>query len=1075
MVSNEAFRLKVIPVLNPLGVEYLNWWKEQKRKCIEGSWQSGKYMPGVLYFYINFWHIKLNKSINSKVKVLAKPFLRDIEWEKAYVYVEAKGFSGFSEDKVYTCHRDFEIRGYGFQEISSLQMVPLELEEPTYDYEKDTKYRKLIYKSAREILRTIHGKDMGKPMFENSARNIIDIECFGLGTRIRMFDGSVKAIEDINSGDLLLGPDSTPRKVMKTHTGEADLYRIKSKKFSDQVVTGMHKVQLIKRNFINGKYINKKRQPGIWEESVESISALELFIKQGQPSFTNTHYLYQVGEITYQESKTVEIDPYYLGLWLADGRSNCTSINITDPVLWDYLKDFAKANNIDFKETITQAESNRKEAREYYYYSKEFRQKFKDYKLLNNKYIPEEYLTASIEFRRQLLAGLIDGDGCVDKNSGSFSICCGKNYKLAEEVQTLARSLGFYSRIKITKGNLNHVLVSGNYVNLIPTKLERKQITRQHSRIDVNRSSFDITPEGFGKFIGLEVDQDHLFLLEDFTVVHNCRESGKSYFASCMIGHNFLFDGAVDYDEYLAARSAGLPMSSETMVGAIDAFYSKGLLDKVQLGFDNIEGGMVFGKDYYPAPLMQHYEGSFAPSKWIQAKQEKKVGNTWLTKGSKSILWHRTFRDNELAANGTRASLNVLEEVGFMGNLLDSLGALKECTLVSGRKFGVILMTGTGGDMEGGATEAAKEVFYHPEDYECLAFEDIWENKGKIGYFVPKQLALNQYKNLEGITDINRAQTWWEGEYEKAKKANDRKVVDQFLQNSPGRPSDAFLSTGGSILPVADLKAHLAEVETKAEYRAKGIRGELIINDQGKVQFMPDVENKLREAPYPIKATNNNVGCVTIYDFPETESPAWFRYIAGTDPYAQDQSTGDSIGSTFIYKRSVAGGLDGDILVAEYSGRPSSMKEHNEIVRRLLMYYNAIDLYENMFINLKEYFENKSCLHLLADTPKFIKATANSSVSRGKGLHRTKDIANELEVYLRDWLLETNPNGKLNLQNIYSKELLHELIAYNSDGNFDRVIALQLVIAYKIELTKQNTVKKETRARDTFFERKLFT
>src|SRR6267378_4019352 len=37
--------------------------------------------------------------------------------------------------------------------------------------------------------------------------------CFGLGTNILMFDGSLKKIEDIKIGDVVMGPDSMPRRV----------------------------------------------------------------------------------------------------------------------------------------------------------------------------------------------------------------------------------------------------------------------------------------------------------------------------------------------------------------------------------------------------------------------------------------------------------------------------------------------------------------------------------------------------------------------------------------------------------------------------------------------------------------------------------------------------------------------------------------------------------------------------------------------------------------------------------------------------------------------------------------------
>ena len=42
-------------------------------------------------------------------------------------------------------------------------------------------------------------------------------KCHGKGTRLLMWDGSTKLVEDIQVGDLLMGDDSTPRKVFPFH------------------------------------------------------------------------------------------------------------------------------------------------------------------------------------------------------------------------------------------------------------------------------------------------------------------------------------------------------------------------------------------------------------------------------------------------------------------------------------------------------------------------------------------------------------------------------------------------------------------------------------------------------------------------------------------------------------------------------------------------------------------------------------------------------------------------------------------------------------------------------------------
>ncbi|MCB1712963.1 MAG: hypothetical protein KDH96_10955, partial [Candidatus Riesia sp.] len=68
----------------------------------------------------------------------------------------------------------------------------------------------------------------------------------------------------------------------------------------------------------------------------------------------------------------------------------------------------------------------------------------------------------------------------------------------------------------------------------------------------------------------------------------------------------------------------------------------------------------------------------------------------------------------------------------------------------------------TGGDMKGGGTRDAHEIFYNPTAYDCLQLEDTWEHRGKIGFFVPAYLGLNQYKNENGFTDEARAKKYLE-------------------------------------------------------------------------------------------------------------------------------------------------------------------------------------------------------------------------------------------------------------------------------------------------------------------------
>jgi hypothetical protein len=108
IINNDVFKVKEIPDLHP-ELEYyerITFWGEQKRYCIEGKWSSGKWMPGPLYYYVNFHNI-LFEDDTSVAQAVGLPWLRDIDWELFLLYEECRGFSGFSGDKEFTCDRKY--------------------------------------------------------------------------------------------------------------------------------------------------------------------------------------------------------------------------------------------------------------------------------------------------------------------------------------------------------------------------------------------------------------------------------------------------------------------------------------------------------------------------------------------------------------------------------------------------------------------------------------------------------------------------------------------------------------------------------------------------------------------------------------------------------------------------------------------------------------------------------------------------------------------------------------------------------------------------------------------------------
>ena len=51
-------------------------------------------------------------------------------------------------------------------------------------------------------------------------------KCLGIDTPIIMYDGTVKAVQDIKEGELIMGDDSTSRTVLSTCAGEEQMYNI---------------------------------------------------------------------------------------------------------------------------------------------------------------------------------------------------------------------------------------------------------------------------------------------------------------------------------------------------------------------------------------------------------------------------------------------------------------------------------------------------------------------------------------------------------------------------------------------------------------------------------------------------------------------------------------------------------------------------------------------------------------------------------------------------------------------------------------------------------------------------------
>jgi len=286
-------------------------------------------------------------------------------------------------------------------------------------------------------------------------------------------------------------------------------------------------------------------------------------------------------------------------------------------------------------------------------------------------------------------------------------------------------------------------------------------------------------------------------------------------------------------------------------------------------------------------------------------------------------------------------------------------------------------------------------------------------------------------------------------------------AIIRFIAEEPRSPQEALMRVMGTIFPINDIKAQINYLRSNPEkYEETEYLGKLEINpDTEQIYWTPDIKCRpIRK--FPELDRTQIEGDIVIYEHPIKDADGnvpYGIYIAGNDTYDHDQSTTDSLGSTFIMNR-----LTGRI-VAEYTGRPLTANNFYETTRRLLKYYNASCNYENNLKGLFTYLNHRHSAHMLCDTPRVVadKIDDKSLLNRGKGTPGTTPIKSWGNGLILIHLTEPVEPGSeiLQLHKIRSIPLLQELAYWHPKGNFDRVDALRMMLILKEDL--QNIIPED--------------
>jgi hypothetical protein len=557
-----------------------------------------------------------------------------------------------------------------------------------------------------------------------------------------------------------------------------------------------------------------------------------------------------------------------------------------------------------------------------------------------------------------------------------------------------------------------------------------------------------------------------------YVITGQARGGGKSVSAAGMAVHNFKFGGATNAEAFFRNLEEGTYSTSLTILSSAEAKWVAQLQTYVLDMLKYQPGDIEYRGRKYLSPMRVSYTGS------------KEMGDdSGLVTPTGSRLLTRLFSNNALSTNSGRPNLAIIDEALFIKNLSDVLAALKGSEASKLKNNLVVWMMGTGGLAKGNSVQYAEEIFYNPEKYNCLAFPDLHEGRGNIGYFVPIEKTKLLYKESENyITNMDLAIS----QEDAAIKAigNNKRALEGHRVNSPRVPSDIFLVVDNSVFPTLEIKQQLHSLEggAKSSLLEGSFKGWLKFTDNETLEFeVTTLDTPIRK--YPFDGTDSEKkGAIEMWWPPVKSSSGEVdaqRYIIGVDVVDKAASTTDSLPSVIVYDRLMKR------ICAEYTGRTIKPSFFYEVVRKLSIFYNAKIMYEQNLVGLFTYFEQHTCLYRLADTPKSLRnsETWKEGTNTSKGINKAGTRIEDTGIsFINEWLntktSELTDENKVSTIN--SPALLREFLKYQPTSvgrnrpNVDRISALIMVFWYDNTLSLIKDEKDDTKKVNTFLNNKYF-
>ena len=552
------------------------------------------------------------------------------------------------------------------------------------------------------------------------------------------------------------------------------------------------------------------------------------------------------------------------------------------------------------------------------------------------------------------------------------------------------------------------------------------------------------------------------------------RGKGKSYSLASILNHIFVVGENEEAHEKVKGIVTAYQKEYLTKDGVLNKF-----VDMANFCATNTQ---------FPRKRLKN---SLQEMTWIMGYKDVDLD---IERGTQNTVLGVSSKDDESKLRGKRAAKILIEEFGTFPRLVDLYNVLLPSVQEGDIVFGQIYMLGTAGDNESDFA-GAQEIMYNPKGYNMYALPNVFDkyNQGKpyFVFFFPGYVNRKGCYNENGVSDVIKALIEiLMNRYRVKYNSTDPNTIIKTIAEVPITPAEAIVKTGINMFPVADLTERIGQLDANPTEYDDVYVGDLIFNKDGQVEYKPTSAMPIRDFPHK---DNKIEGAIEIYQMPEidknTGKPYNDRYILGADPYDDDESNTMSLGSIFVLD------LWTDRIVAEYTGRPSFADDYYEICRKLCLFYNGRLNYEYNKKGLFSHFSTRNSLYLLTDVLDFLKEKQmmkDGYGNKSKGTNASPAINAYARSRLRSWLLAPVPimqtiDGEEKevmvprLFTVRNRALLKELINYNSEGNFDRISAMGMLMLLREDrmIRYQGDVSKEKQERannnydgnDPFFKR----